>query len=62
MDINNSIHLTNKVLSNKYNKELKQYTKDDSKVYLIIFSIVDNEILTTLKYKQTVKDYINYLK
>ena len=55
MDTNNLIRLTNKALSNKYNKE-------DGKVYLVIFSIINNKILTTLEYKQTVKDYINYLK
>ena len=31
MDINNLIYLTNKALSNKYNKELKQYNKEDGK-------------------------------
>ena len=36
MDTNNLIRLTNKVLSNEYNKEFKQYSKEDSKVYLII--------------------------
>ena len=51
MDISNSIHLTNKVLSNKYNKELKQYNKENSKVYSVIFSIINNKILTALEYK-----------
>ena len=50
------------MLHDEYNKEFKQYTKDNSKVCSIIFSIVNNEILTALKYKQTVKDYIDYLK
>ena len=62
MDINDSICLTNKALFNKYNKELKQYNKEDGKVCSVIFGIIDNKILTTLKYKQMVKDYINYLK
>jgi hypothetical protein len=62
INTNNLIYLTNKALSNKYNKELKQYTKDNSKVYLIILGIVNNEIFTTLKHRQTVKNYINYLK
>ena len=30
-DTNNLIHLTNKALSNKYKKELKQYSKEDGK-------------------------------
>jgi len=62
VDTNNSIRLTNKALSNEYKKELKQYSKEDGKVYLVILGIINNKILTTLEYKQTVKDYINYLK
>ena len=52
----------NKKLYKEYNKEFKQYNKEDSKVCLVIFGIINNKILTALKYKQTVKDYINYLK
>ena len=62
MDTNNLICLTNKTLSNKYYKELKQYSKEDSKVCLVILSIINNKIITALEYRQTVKDYINYLK
>ena len=62
MDTNNSIRLTNKALSNEYKKELKQYSKEDGKVYLVILSIINNKILTALEHKQTAKDYINYLK
>ena len=51
MDINNSIHLTNKVFSDKYYKELKQYSKKNSKVYSVILSIINNKIITALKYK-----------
>ena len=61
-DISNSIRLTNKTLSNKYHKELKQYSKKDGKVYLVILSTINNKIITASKHKQTVKDYINYLK
>ena len=56
------IYLTNKELYKEYNKEFKQYNEEDGKVYSVIFGIIDNEILTALKYKQTAKDYINYLK
>ena len=51
-DTNNLICLTNKALYSKYYKEFKQYNKDNSKVYLLIFSIINNKILTTLKYKE----------
>ena len=61
-DTNNSIRLTNKALYDEYYKEFKQYNKDDGKVCLIILGIINNKIITTLEYKQTVKDYINYLK
>jgi len=50
-DTNNLICLTNKVLYNKYNKEFKSYNKDNSKVYLVILSIINKEILTALEYK-----------
>ena len=56
------ICLTNKELYKKYNKEFKQYNKKDSKVYLVILSIINNKIFTALKYKQMAKNYINYLK
>ena len=56
------IRLINKKLYKKYNKEFKQYNKEDGKVYLVIFSIINNKILTALEYKQTAKDYTNYLK
>ena len=56
------IYLTNKELYKEYNKKFKQYNKEDGKVYLVIFGIINNKILTTLEYKQTAKDYINYLK
>ena len=62
MDTNNLICLTNKVLSDEYDKELKQYNKEDGKVCSIILGTIDNEILTALEHKQMVKDYINYLK
>ena len=62
MDTNNSIHLTNKALSNKHHKELKQYSKEDGKVYSVILSTINNKIITALEHRQTVKDYINYLK
>ena len=62
MDINNSIRLTNKALSNEYNKKLKQYNKKDGKVCSVILSTINNEIITVLEHKQTAKDYINYLK
>ena len=62
MDTNNLIYLTNKALSDKYHKELKQYDKEDGKVCLVILNIINNEILTALKHKQMVKDYINYFK
>ena len=61
-DTNDLICLANKVLSNKYNKELKQYSKKDSKVCSVILSIINNKIITVLEHKQTAKDYINYLK
>ena len=56
------IYLTNKELYKEYNKEFKQYNKEDGKVCLVILSIINNEILTALKYRQTAKDYINYFK
>ena len=56
------ICLTNKELSNEYNKEFKQYSKEDGKVCSVILSIIDNKILTALEHKQTAKDYINHLK
>ena len=62
ININDLIYLTNKELYEEYNKEFKQYNKEDGKVYLVIFSIINNKIFTALEYKQTVKDYINYLK
>jgi len=62
VDINNSIRLTNKALSNEYNKKLKQYNKKDGKVCSVILSTINNEIITVLEHKQTAKDYINYLK
>ena len=62
MDTNNLIRLTNRALSNKYNKEFKQYSKENGKVYLVILSIINNKIITALEHKQTAKDYINYLK
>ena len=62
MDTNNLIRLTNKALFNEYDKEFKQYSKEDGKVCLVILSIINNKILTALEYKQTAKDYIDYLK
>ena len=62
MDTNNLICLTNKILSNKYYKEFKQYNKDDSKVCLIILGIINNKIITALEHKKTAKDYIKHLK
>ena len=62
MDTNDLIHSANKALSYEYNKEFKQYSKEDGKVCLVILSIINNKILTALEYKQTAKDYINYLK
>ena len=62
MDTNNLIRLTNKVLSDEYDKKFNQYSKEDSKVYLVILGIINNKIITTLEHKQTAKDYINYLK
>ena len=62
IDTNDLIRLTNKAFSNEYNKELKQYSKEDGKVYSVILGTIDNEILTALEHKQTVKDYIDYLK
>ena len=62
MDTNNLIRLTNKALSNKYDKELKWYSKEDGKVCLVIFGIINNKIITALEHKQTAKDYINHLK
>ena len=56
------IRLTNKELYKEYNKEFKQYNKEDGKVYLVILSIINNKILTVLEHKQIAKDYINYLK
>ena len=56
------IYLTNKELYKEYNKEFKQYNKEDGKVYSFIFGIINNKIITALEYKQTAKDYINYLK
>ena len=50
-DTNNSIRLTNKALSNEYDKEFKQYSKEDGKVCLIILSIINNEILTALEHR-----------
>ena len=61
-DTNNLIRLTNKALSKEYRWEFKQYSKEDGKVYLVIFGTINNKILTALEHKQTVKDYINYLK
>ena len=55
MNTNNLIYLTNKVLSNKYKKEYNQYSKENSKICLVILGIINNKILTALKYKQTVK-------
>ena len=51
MDTNNLIDLTNKVLFDKHYKELKQYSKEDGKVYSVILSIINNKIITALKYK-----------
>ena len=48
---NDLICLTNKKLYKEYNKEFKQYNKKNSKVYSVIFGIINNEILTALKYK-----------
>ena len=62
MNTNNLIRLTNKALSNKYNKELKQYNKEDGKVYLVILGTINNKIFTALEHKQSAKNYINYLK
>jgi hypothetical protein len=42
--------------------QILEYNKDNSKVCLIILSIVNKKILTALKHKQTAKDYIEYLK
>ena len=56
------ICLTNKELYEEYNKEFKQYNKEDGKVCSVILGIIDNEIFTALEHKQMVKDYINYLK
>ena len=42
--------------------QISKYNKDNGKVYSIILGTVDNKILTALKYKQTAKDYIEYLK
>ena len=62
MDTNDLIYLTNKILTNKYKKELNQYNKNNSKAYLVILGIINNKIITALKYKQTARDYIKYLK
>ena len=51
MDTNNIIYLTNKALSDKYNKKLKQYINEDRKVYLVIFGIINNKIITALEYR-----------
>ena len=51
MNTNNSIYLTNKVLSNKHYKELEQYSKENSKVCSVILNIIDNEIITALEHK-----------
>ena len=42
--------------------QIPEYNKDNSTVYSIILSTVNNKILTALKHKQTVKDYIKHLK
>ena len=51
IDTNDLIRSTNKALSDEYNKELKQYSKEDGKVCLVILGIIDNEILTALEHK-----------
>ena len=51
MDTNDLIRLTNKALSNKYNKEFKQYNKEDGKVCFVILGIINNKIITALEYK-----------
>ena len=56
------IRLTNKELYKEYNKEFKQYNKEDGKVCSVILGTIDNEILTALEHKQTAKDYIDHLK
>ena len=61
-DTNDLIRSTNKALSNEYNKEFKQYSKEDSKVYLVILGIIDNKIITPLEHKKTARGCINYLK
>jgi len=50
------------VLCNKYNKEFKQYNKDNGKAYLVILGTINKEIITALEHKQTVKNYIKHLK
>jgi len=50
------------VLYDEYNKELKQYNKEDGKVYSVILSTINKEIITALEHKQTAKDYIKHLK
>ena len=50
------------MLYNEYNKELKQYNKDNGKVCLVILGIINKEIITALEHKQTAKDYIEHLK
>ena len=61
-DTNDSIRSANKALFYEYDKEFKQYSKEDGKVCLVILGTIDNEILTALEHKQTAKDYIDYLK
>jgi hypothetical protein len=61
-EANDLIRSTNKELSDEYDKEFKQYSKEDGKVCSVILGTINNEILTALEHKQTAKDYINYLK
>ena len=61
-DTNDLIYLTNKAFTDKHKKKLDQYTKENSKACIAILSTINNKIITALKHKQTVKDYINYLK
>ena len=50
------------MLCDKYNKEFKQYNKNNGKVCLVILGIINKEIITALEHLQTVKDYIKHLK
>ena len=62
MDTNDLICSANKALSNEYEKKLEWYNKEDGKVCSVIFSTINNEIITALEHKQMAKDYIDHLK